>query len=204
MTNPTTHARVGSAVGEGDAGQAFPVAASADSASRPALPGAALNANSAWAPASAATPIRMEDLSFRRPAGLISGPEAAAVIGGGSAAWIAMRDLVPSRALRTVLKLGILGGGTAWGIARAKAAAPKLPKAFAGARRRPHAPDVNSRAGAIGRVGAYAGVGIASLVLVDALAHGGARFLGRRGIPAPHTLLGLAAGGAAAGVVAAK
>jgi hypothetical protein len=41
-------------------------------------------------------------------------------------------------------------------------------------------------------------------VLVDALAHGGARFLGGRGIPAPHTLLGLAAGGAAAGVVAAK
>ncbi|MGO1173462.1 MAG: hypothetical protein ACTHXO_06555 [Actinomycetaceae bacterium] len=200
MTQQIPTARSGSVVGR-PGGERLPHASSPDAAGHPTLPGPLADPNSAWAPASAATPMRAEDVRAAASNNAFSDLPGAAVAGGAVATWMALPDLFHGRGARAVLKLGILGGVTAWGVVRTRAHKAKLPKGlvpFGANRPRPHAPDPESRAAKITRVAVYGGAALASLIVVDSLGHQSAKFLGARGIPAPHTLLGLAAGAATA------
>lgn len=206
MTNPTATSRTSSAVGSPATPVGGPpLAASPDSAGRPTLPGPYANTGSAWAPASAATPIRTEDVTVDKPNGLFSGTGGAAVVGGAVAAWMALPDLFRGRAARVVLKLGILGGVAAWGVVRSRTQKALAPKGVAALGRvRPHAPATDSRAGEIARGCVIGGAAVAALIVADSLGHQGAKFLAARGTPAPHALLGLAAGAVSAVGVSSK
>ncbi|MGC5617080.1 hypothetical protein [Georgenia sp. Z1491] len=199
MTQQNATAPSGSVVGRQDPDAVRPPhASSPDSAGRPTLPGRVGDASSAWAPASAATPLRAEDARHGEAAADLP---SAAIAGGAVAAWMALPDVLHGRGARAVLKLGILGGVTAWTVVQSRAHKAKLPKGvvtFGSNRPRPHAPDPQSRGARIARTAVYGGAAFAALVVVDSLGHQGAKFLGARGIPAPHTLLGLAAGAATA------
>ncbi|MGC5629738.1 hypothetical protein ACPYO6_16005 [Georgenia sp. Z1344] len=200
MTQQIPTARSGSVVGR-PGGDRLPNASSPDAAGRPTLPGPNADPNSAWAPASAATPMRIEDARGAAEAHPFSDLPGAAVAGCAVAAWMALPDVLHGRGARAVLKLGILGGVTAWAVVQDRARKAKLPKGlvqFGADRPRPHAPDPESRGATIARRAVYGGAAFATLVVVDSIGHQSAKYLGARGIPAPHTLLGLAAGAATA------